>query len=54
VEKRKKKSHGLFVNNYKIKKLLGEGSFGKVNLCEDISTGTLYALKQINKTQLKK
>jgi serine/threonine protein kinase len=50
VERRKKKSEGQFINNYKIKKLLGEGSFGKVKLCEDFLTGKLYALKQISKT----
>jgi len=36
VERRKNKSQGLFINNYKIKKHLGEGGFGKVKLCEDV------------------
>lgn len=33
------------INNYKIFEPIGQGSFGKVKLCEDINTGIKYAIK---------
>jgi serine/threonine protein kinase len=39
VERKKNKSHGLYINNYNIKKILGKGSYGKVKLCEDSKNG---------------
>lgn len=42
------------INNYKIFEPIGQGSFGKVKLCEDINTGIKYAIKQMNKKFLKK
>jgi serine/threonine protein kinase len=41
------------VNDYKIIKMLGEGSFGKVYQCHN-SKGEEYALKILNKSILKR
>jgi serine/threonine protein kinase len=41
----KSKSKGYFINNYIIKRLLGQGSFAKVKLCQDLNSGTFYAMK---------
>jgi len=35
-------------------KLIGEGTFGKVELCRERSTGSLFALKTISKKSLPK
>ena len=42
------------IDNYIIEKNLGEGSFAQVKLCKDKNTGVLYALKLMNKKELKK
>ena len=42
------------VNNYIIEKTLGEGSFAQVKLCKDKNNGIQYALKQMNKKELKR
>ena len=41
------------INNYIIEKNLGEGSFAKVKLCRDKDTGNKYAIKLMNKKELK-
>ncbi len=40
----------LLQNRYKILKTLGEGGMSKVYLAENIKLGTLWAIKEINKT----
>ena len=42
------------INQYIVEKTLGKGSFATVKLCKDSKTGTLYAIKQMNKPSLKK
>jgi serine/threonine protein kinase len=42
------------INNYAIEKNLGEGSFAQVKLCRDINTGIQYAIKLMNKKELKR
>jgi len=42
-----------YVNQYKIIKTLGQGSFAKVKMVQDIETQEYYAMKQINKKVLK-
>ena len=42
------------INNYQIKKVLGQGSFSTVSLCKDTITGNLYAIKKMKKKDLKK
>ena len=37
------------VNNYRILRKLGEGSFAKVRLVQDVNSGQKYAMKQMNK-----
>ena len=41
------------VNQYTMKQMLGNGTFGVVNLCEDNDTKQLYAMKIIKRTKLK-
>ena len=45
---------GVMINNYIIEKNLGEGSFAQVKLCRDTNTGIKYALKLMNKKELKR
>ena len=42
----------IIFNSYKIKKKLGEGSFGKVYIISNISTKELYAVKLVSKNIL--
>ena len=42
------------INQYIVNRKLGEGAFGKVMLCKDISKNDWYAIKQMNKKELKK
>ena len=44
----------MMINNYIIEKNLGEGSFAKVKLCVDKDTGYKYAIKLMNKNELKR
>ena len=39
----------IIFNTFKIKKKLGEGSFGKVYIISNIKTKELYAAKLVNK-----
>ena len=39
----------ILFNTFKIKKKLGEGSFGKVYIISNIKTKELYAAKLVNK-----
>lgn len=57
VKKFKKKTGGkgkMMINNYEIIETLGKGSFATVKLCKDTKSGTLYAIKQMNKKDLKR
>jgi len=55
VRKFKNKEDGnVWINHYIVQKTLGKGSFAEVKLCKDSETGTLYAIKQMNKRELKK
>mgnify|MGYP002633658133 CR=1 FL=1 len=42
------------INHYKIIKTLGKGGYATVKLCEDSNTNDFYAMKQMNKKELKK
>jgi len=42
------------VNQYLIKREIGRGSFGAVQLAEDAETGLSYAIKELSKTRLKR
>ena len=44
----------LDINNYRMKKEIGEGNFGKVKLAEFIPTGEEFAIKVLNKEKIKK
>ena len=44
----------LDINNYRMKKEIGEGNFGKVKLAEFIPTGEEFAIKILNKEKIKK
>ncbi|KAI8620555.1 kinase-like domain-containing protein [Chytriomyces sp. MP71] len=46
--------NSLFLDRYRVIKLLGEGSYGRVKLAEDLETNRKVALKIINKTSIKK
>jgi len=48
-----KKDGTIMINQYSVIKKLGEGSFAKVLLCKDNNTDNLYAIKVMNKKQLK-
>ena len=37
----------IFFNTYRIKKILGEGSFGKIYFAYDINTKEEYAVKLV-------
>ena len=39
----------ILFNTFKIKKKLGEGSFGKVYIISNVKTKELYAAKLVNK-----
>lgn len=54
VVKLKCKTKGTMINNYIIEKILGEGSFAKVKLCRDKNTDVQYAIKLMNKKELKR
>ena len=51
--KKYKKSGTVMINQYKVIKELGSGAFAKVKLCEDINTNNFYAIKIMNKKELK-
>ena len=53
MEKVKKESSN-HLNDYKLIKIIGKGSYGEVYLVRKISDGTLYALKIINSFLLQK
>ena len=40
------------INGYEVVNYIGEGSFGKVYLCVDVSTGVRYALKVQDKQRI--
>ncbi len=42
------------INNYKLLKDLGHGSFGKVKLCVEMDSGKQFAIKIIDKTILRR
>ncbi|KAM0688639.1 hypothetical protein COBT_000101 [Conglomerata obtusa] len=44
----------LFLKNYYIVKILGEGTYGKVKLAFDIANNRMVALKFVNKSNLRK
>ena len=44
----------LDINNYRMKKEIGEGNFGKVKLAEFIPKGEEFAIKILNKEKLRK
>lgn len=46
--KKDKKGYKI-INQYLIIRKLGQGAFATVYLCKDETTGTLYALKRMNK-----
>jgi hypothetical protein len=47
--------HGMKrINQYLIIRTLGEGSYGKVKLAEDVNTGRQYAMKILRKTTVRK
>ena len=48
-----KKQGKMMINQYKVIRQLGSGSFAKVKLVEDINTQTQFALKIMNKKELK-
>ena len=54
IIKVKSRTQGTMINNYAIEKNLGEGSFAQVKLCRDINTGIQYAIKLMNKKELKR
>jgi len=55
VRKYKNKEDGnVWINNYVVEKTLGKGSFAEVKLCRENKTGVKYAIKQMNKRELKK
>ena len=41
------------INQYKVLSTLGKGSFAEVCLCYDTNTGEKYAVKKMNKRELK-
>ena len=48
------KNKAKMINQYKIIKTLGKGSFATVRLCQDNKTRDYYAIKVMNKNELKK
>lgn len=46
-------SEKRYINQYLLEEKLGRGSFGTVRKCKDITTGTTYAMKILNKKNLK-
>jgi [calcium/calmodulin-dependent protein kinase] kinase len=42
------------INQYQVIKTLGKGSYAIVKLCKDSQSGILYAVKQMNKRELKR
>jgi serine/threonine protein kinase len=53
VRKYKSKKDGnLMINKYIVERVLGKGSFATVKLCRCSVTGTLYAIKIMNKPKL--
>ena len=49
-----KKKKDKYINQYKVIKKLGAGAFAVVKLCKDTKNGELFAIKQMNKKELKK
>ena len=51
-----KKDGSKMINHYKIIRTLGKGGYATVKLCEDTTSkdSGLYAMKQMNKKELKK
>merc|ERR1719320_720332 len=43
----------MYINKYLLKERIGVGSFGTVRKCQDITTGKLYAMKIIDKENLR-
>jgi len=46
-------SEKRYINQYLLEEKLGRGSYGTVRKCKDITTGTTYAMKILNKKNLK-
>lgn len=42
------------INNYIVESTLGKGQFASVKLCRDQKTGVQYAIKIMNKVELRK
>ena len=54
MEKKKDSLIGkIFFKIYKVKKMLGEGSFGKIYIAYDINTKEEYAVKLVCKLIIK-
>lgn len=52
ASKKPSSSNGYYLKHYKILKLIGEGSFGKVFLVKDIKDDKLYAMKVLEKAEI--
>jgi len=50
----KDKNKTVHINQYKVIKLLGQGSYGTVKKVKDTKTNQVYAMKTMNKAFLKK
>jgi len=46
-------SHHKYINRYLLLEKLGQGSFGTVRKCKDITTGKVFAMKILNKINLR-
>jgi len=40
------------MKEYEVKKIIGEGSFGKVYLVKKLETGKVYAMKVLEKSEI--
>lgn len=49
-----KESGNKMINQYKKIKTLGKGGYATVSLCQDTKSSEYYAMKQMNKKNLKK
>jgi len=46
-------SHNKYINKYLLNEKIGQGSFGTVRKCKDITTGKVFAMKILNKINLR-